>query len=343
MINVGIIGFGHMGKIRAKALSQIIECKICSVFDYVKIEKADFPIADSAEQIFDDPSINAVFVCTVNSMNKELVIKGLESNKHVFCEKPPAFTADEVLEIIAVEKATGKKLMYGFNHRHHGAVIKMKNEISTGKYGKVLWMRGRYGKSVDEGYFDTWRVQKDLAGGGILIDQGIHMLDLFNHMSGGFDQVHAFVSNLYWHLEGIEDNVFAIFKNTETGTAASLHSTMTQWRHLFSLEVFLEGGYMVLNGLKTSSGTYGDEVLTIAKNRTKAPAATWDDEERFMFEIDSSWESEIKHFTDAIINDTPIEIGTSTDALNVMKLIDKVYENERQDAAERKTTLTSVK
>jgi predicted dehydrogenase len=102
---------------------------------------------------------------------------------------------------------------------------------------------------------------------------------------------------------------------------------MTQWRHLFSLEVFLEKGYLVLNGLKTSSGTYGDEILSIAKNRTTAPAATWEDEEHITFPADVSWVSEINHFLDAIIDDTPISIGNSTDALEVMKLIDKTYEN----------------
>jgi predicted dehydrogenase len=343
MLEIGIIGYGHMGQIRAKALNKVQDCRIKYIFDYVDIKNKDFPIADSAESIFEDESIDALFICTVNSMNKDLVIKGLKNGKHVFCEKPPAFTADEVREIIAAEEKSGKKLMYGFNHRHHGAVIKMKSEIDTGNYGKVLWMRGRYGKSVDEGYFDTWRVNKDLAGGGILIDQGIHMLDLFNHMGGGFDQTHAFVSNLYWHLEGIEDNVFAIFKNSKTGVAASLHSTMTQWRHMFSLEVFLEGGYMVLNGLKTSSGTYGDEVLTVAKNRTKAPAATWDDEESYRFEIDSSWDNEVRHFIDAINNNTDVEIGTSHDALKVMGLIDEVYKNERHDSENLNRKLTSNK
>jgi len=106
-----------------------------------------------------------------------------------------------------------------------------------------------------------------------------------------------------------------------------LHSTMTQWRHLFSLEVFLEKGYLVLNGLRTSSGTYGDEVLSIAKNRTTAPVATWEDEKRLTFETNNSWESEINHFIDAIKNDSPIQIGNSNDALSVMSLIDKTYEN----------------
>ncbi len=140
----------------------------------------------------------------------------------------------------------------------------------------------------------------------------------------------------------MEDNVFAIMKNSKTGMAASLHSTMTQWRHLFSLEVFLESGYMVLNGLKTGSGTYGDEILTVAKNRSQAPAATWDDEERFLFETDSSWDSEAEHFISAICNDTPISIGTSHDALQVMELIEDIYENEHHESESLNTHLKPI-
>jgi len=202
----------------------------------------------------------------------------------------------------------------------------MKNLVDSKEFGKVIWMRGRYGKSVNQSFFGTWRAKRNLAGGGILLDQGIHMLDLFIMLGGSFDSVKADVSSHYWNLD-IEDNVFAIYKNAKTGISASLHSTMTQWRHLFSLEVFLEKGYLVLNGLKTSSGTYGDEVLSIAKNRTTAPAATWEDEERLTFETNNSWESEINYFIDAIENDSPIQTGNSNDALSVMKLIDKTYEN----------------
>ena len=89
------------------------------------------------------------------------------------------------------------------------------------------------------------------------------MLDLFLHLAGGFDEVSSFVSNHFWKIEGIEDNVFAIYRSNKTGISASLHSTMTQWRYLFSLEVFFEGGALILNGLKTSSGAYGDEILSI--------------------------------------------------------------------------------
>jgi Predicted dehydrogenases and related proteins len=178
--------------------------------------------------------------------------------------------------------------MYGFNHRHHESIKKIKSMIDSGASGKILWMRGRYGKSVDETFYQNWRSKRALAGGGILLDQGIHMLDLFLNLAGDFDEVKAFVSNVYWSLE-IEDNVFAILRDSKTNIVASLHSTATQWRHLFSLEVFCERGYYVLNGLRTSSGAYGDEVLSIAKERTTAPMAVSVEDERIVYPVDQSW------------------------------------------------------
>lgn len=325
MIKVGIIGFGKMGKIRTDAINDNGRGRVKVIFDTNGVQApAGVKAAASAEEIIKDPGIDAVFICTPNYLNKSLTIAALEQGKHVFCEKPPAFNAAEVEEIRAAEAASGKKLMYGFNHRHHASIQHMKTLIDSGEYGNILWMRGRYGKSVDKNFFKNWRAKKELAGGGILLDQGIHMLDLFSYLAGDFHEVQATVSNLYWKLD-IEDNVFAIFKNNDNGIVAQLHSTMTQWRHLFSLEVFLEKGYLVLNGLKTSSNTYGDEVLSIAKNRATAPAATWENEERITYHTDTSWKSEIHHFFNAILNDTGIEIGNSTDALKIMQIIDKVY------------------
>ncbi|MFT4927070.1 MAG: 1,5-anhydro-D-fructose reductase (1,5-anhydro-D-mannitol-forming) [Phenylobacterium sp.] len=339
MINIGCIGFGKMGQIRAQTLFETGYAHIAKIFEPQHIENCDYVQAQSAEEIINDEKIDAVCISVPNYLNYQYTLSALKQGKHVFCEKPPAFTVEQVKKIQQAEIKSGKKLMYGFNHRHHDAVVKMKCLVDSGSYGKVLWMRGRYGKSVDETYFDTWRAKKELAGGGILFDQGIHMLDLFLHMGGQFDETHAFVSSLYWKMEGMEDNVFAIMKNSKSGMAASLHSTMTQWRHLFSLEVFLESGYMVLNGLKTSSGTYGDEELTVARNRSTAPAATWDDEERFHFATDNSWKYEAEHFITSIVNDTPVSVGTSTDALNVMELIEAIYENEHHESESLNTKL----
>lgn len=328
MIKVGIIGFGKMGRIRYETVSQNGHGRVVAIAD----PQEGPPILGvrhyaSADDLIKDPEVDAVFVCTPNCLNKPLTIQALQKGKHVFCEKPPAFNAREVEEVIAEEQRCGeRKLMYGFNHRHHDSVIRAKQLIDSGTCGRILWMRGRYGKSVDENFYSDWRSKRELAGGGILMDQGIHMLDLFLMMAGDFDEVQAFVSNLYWKLD-VEDNVFATFRN-RSGLVASLHSTMTQWRHLFSFEIFLEKGYIVINGLLTSSGTYGEEAMTIAKNRTTAPAAMWSDEEHLRYHVDNSWRYEVEHFFEAIEANRPVGVGTSHDALRLMRLVDKVYEHK---------------
>jgi 1,5-anhydro-D-fructose reductase (1,5-anhydro-D-mannitol-forming) len=342
MVKVGIIGFGKMGRLRAGAIAASGIGAVVAAHDPHAPVPAAIGAAASPAEIINNPAIDAVFICTPNYQNKPLTLATLMAGKHVFCEKPPAFTAADVEEIRRAERLSGRKLMYGFNHRHHESIRTMKALVDDGIYGRLLWMRGRYGKSVDSSYFQTWRASKVMAGGGILIDQGIHMLDLFLLLAGDFDEVQGMVSSLYWNLDGIEDNVFATLRNSRTGVVASLHSTMTQWRHLFSLEVFLERGYLVLNGLKTSSGTYGDEVLTVAKNRTTAPAATWADEEQTTFHVDSSWSAETVYFLEAIVQDLRIETGSSADALRVMRIIDAVYAVQRHDHERRHRCLQSI-
>lgn len=313
-----------MGHIREKSITNSGLAQVVSIYDPEPVN-TESSLVESSDVIINDSHIDAVFICTPNYLNKLLTIQALQAGKHVFCEKPPAFNSSEVEKILHVEKESGKTLMYGFNHRHHGSIKYMKSLLDTKEYGKVLWMRGRYGKSVEKTFYDNWRSKKKLAGGGILLDQGIHMLDLFLYLGDDFDDVHAVVSNLYWKLD-VEDNVFATLQNTKTGLVASLHSTMTQWRHLFSLEIFLEKGYMALNGLKTSSNTYGDEILAVVKNRSRAPAATWEDEERITYHTDQSWASEIDEFFTAIEKKRLVRTGNSADALKLMRLIDQIYE-----------------
>jgi 1,5-anhydro-D-fructose reductase (1,5-anhydro-D-mannitol-forming) len=327
MLKIGIIGYGKMGETRHQAISEIARGKVVAVSEPNLTKDLDGIPNLSHDEIINSIDIDAIIVCTPNFLNKELTIRSLRSGKHVFCEKPPAFTAAEVKEIREAEMQSGKKLMYGFNHRHHDSIIDMKEMIDSGQYGKVLWVRGRYGKSVTPDYFEQWRAKKNLAGGGILLDQGIHMLDLFLFLTGDYDVVKAEISNLYWQMD-VEDNAFVILKDSTSGKVASLHSTMTQWRHLFSLEIFLEKGYMVLNGIITSTMSYGEEVLSVAKNRSAAPAATWRDEEIKKYVDNNSWRYEMEHFVDAIEKDIPVTIGNSEDALKLMTLMDEIYKNK---------------
>ncbi len=328
-INFAIIGFGKMGQIRYKTLSAMDGC--CVKFVSEPSKDIDIPKGVKkvkVEDIFKAKDIDAIVICTPNHLLKEYVVEGLSQGKHVFCEKPPGRSLAELKEMMEAEKEHQPlKLMFGFNHRHHESMLHAKKLIGSGEYGKVLWLRGRYGKSVDEQFLANWRSKKELAGGGIFLDQGIHMLDLFLMFCNDFDQVHSFVSNCYWKMD-IEDNVFAIFRNKE-GQVASLHSTMTQWRHIFSLEIFLERGYITINGLKTSSNTYGDEAMSVALNRSEPPAAMWSDEENITFHTDYSWEKELTMFVDCIRNDTNIPIGNTQDAFKLMTLVEKVYSQGR--------------
>jgi len=327
MIRCGIIGFGKMGRIRARAIESSGKGRIAAIYDINLSENSSYSVANSPMEIVESSDVDAVFICTPNSFIPGLCIQALNSGKHVFSEKPPAFNADQVREVIEAEKASdNKKLMYGFNHRHHQSIRHMKEIVESDELGKVLWIRGRYGKEVDQSFFNGWRANPELAGGGILLDQGIHMVDLFLHLGGEFDEVSSFVSNLFWKINGIEDNVFAIFRDSRSGICASIHSTMTQWRYLFSLEVFMEGGALILNGLKTSSGAYGDEKLAVKRNPAPLQDGSFESEEQIVYKIDNSWQSEIDHFFECILQNRDIRYGTSADALAVMQMIDRIYE-----------------
>ncbi len=327
-MNIGIIGFGVMGKTRFKAIKAINENhRVTKICDTSSPQNGDFHGVDYTtdyNKILNDPNIDVVFVCTPNYLSKTIVIAALRMGKHVFCEKPPGMNSSETIEMIGAEKINpGLKLMFGFNHRHHDSMIFAKQVIDSGEYGEILWLRGRYGKNVDEEFSHTWRAKKSLAGGGIFLDQGIHMLDLFLMMCGDFDETLAYVSNLFWRLD-VEDNVFAMFRNKK-GQVASLHSTMTQWRHLFSLEIFLSKGHIVINGLLTNSGAYGREELTMGINNSVKPSVSWDNEEKRIYNINNSWENEVQIFFDSIENNRNIPVGNTKDALKLMTLVDKVY------------------
>ena len=200
---VGIIGYGKQGQIRHNAINETGCAEVVAISEPSDVN-IDLPNL-SHDDIINSPDIDAIIICTPNFLNKPLTIKALNAGKHVFCEKPPCFTAQDMREIREAEAASGgKKLMYGFNHRHHDSIIRMKQIVENKEYGNILWMRGRYGKSVTPDYFSQWRAKKELAGGGILLDQGIHMLDLFLYLAGDFDSVKAEVSNLYWKMD-VED------------------------------------------------------------------------------------------------------------------------------------------
>ncbi|MBL0721649.1 MAG: Gfo/Idh/MocA family oxidoreductase, partial [Sulfurovum sp.] len=249
MIKVAIAGFGKIGQVRAVELAKNENTKVVAIFDIKKPENLDKNIkfCDSFEKLLNQ-DIDAIFVCAFNNVLADYTTLALKAGKHVFCEKPPARTSEELKSVIETEKETGLILKYGFNHRYHYSVMEAKKLIESGSMGKLLWLRGVYGKAGSIDYDKNCRNYKEHSGGGILIDQGIHMLDLMRYFSGqDFIHINSFVTTSYWDIES-EDNAFAIMQSDDKVTAM-LHSSATQWKHKFLLEMCFEEGYVNLDGI----------------------------------------------------------------------------------------------
>lgn len=325
-----IIGYGYMGEIRRRMIEQhpTLNLSVICESDSAKLKgKQNFKVTSDLQEVFDS-DVDAIFICTPNHLIPELTVRCLEKGKHVFCEKPPGRTLEDIERMWEAENANPKtKLMFGFNHRYHPGVLKAKSIVDSGRLGKVVALRGLYGKSGGKNYEQSWRNDFNVSGGGILLDQGIHMLDLFNLFLGGFREVKAFVSNAHWGFE-VEDNAMVIMKNNQNQLAV-LHSSATFWKHMFQLNVILEQGYLKLEGLLSKSGSYGRENLVIGKRQfeDETEAVGNPSEETIYFDSDLSWEKEVNYFADCILKNQPVTESNSEDAWKAMELVHRCYKD----------------
>ncbi|MBD3307633.1 gfo/Idh/MocA family oxidoreductase, partial [candidate division KSB3 bacterium] len=275
----------------------------------------------SYERLIEE-TLDVLFVCLPNYMATEVTIAGLERGMHVFCEKPPGCVVGDVERVIEVErKNPGLLLKYGFNHRCHDSVRKALEIINSKTLGNIFCLRGVYGKSKIHAFTGGWRAERKYAGGGILLDQGIHMVDLMRLFCGDFAEVKSFVSNKFWKHD-VEDNAYALMKDRQ-GRVAMLHSSATQWQHRFSLNIALTEGYLELQGILTSSQSYGQESLIIGR-RDESDYGTLR-YETLRYLQDNSWREEIDEFAAAIIKGGRITNGSSLEALETMKLVYRIY------------------
>ena len=188
-------------------------------------------------------------------------------------------------------------------------------------------IRAIYGKSSVIPFSGGWRSEKKLAGGGILMDQGIHMCDLIRLFSGDYDEIHSFISNDYWGHD-VEDNAFALMRNNKKRRVAMLHSTATQWQHRFRIEIILKNALLELTGILSGTKSYGSENLTIIEKVNDDPTGA-QNKKTMNYLYDNSWKEEIDDFFDSIINNKPVIDGTSEDALKVMQMIFEIYKADK--------------
>ena len=324
-LNVGIAGYGVVGKRRRQFIDQHPHLRTIAVCDQNFKEPGH--LSDGVRcyptfgQLLEEP-LDVLFVSLPNYMAADVTIAGLERGLHVFCEKPPGRTVADIKQVIAVEKNhPGLLLKYGFNHRYHDSVREALRIIQSGELGEIVNLRGVYGKSKIVPFAGAWRADRSYAGGGILLDQGIHMVDLMCLLCGEFPEVKSFVSNSYWNHD-VEDNAYALMWDKK-GRVAMLHSSATQWQHLFSLNISLTEGFLELQGILTGTKSYGEEKLIIGR-RSESDTGTARREEITYLE-DNSWRDEIYEFADTIANGGVIGYGNSEDALTTMKLVYRIY------------------
>ncbi len=328
-MRVGIAGYGVVGKTRHASIQKNTAYKVVAISEANSLVQKDIPsdidIFDDFRDLIAQAELDIIFISLPNKFASDAVLLSLENDMNVFCEKPPARTLDELIKVKEIyQKHLNLKLMYGFNHRFHLSVEEAKSIIDSNTYGKIINLKGVYGKSQMISFNQTdWRTKREESGGGILLDQGIHMLDLIRYLSGeSFFEIFSFIDNAFWNFD-VEDNAYVLMKSLN-GVVAQLHSSATQWRHVFNLEITLQKGSLVLGGLLTGSKSYGDETLKIISSNPAQDQGV-PIENTSKYNEDVSWDNEIKYFANCIENDLTIERGSIEDAIETMHLVEEIY------------------
>ncbi len=324
MLRVAVIGAGRVGSIRAREVARSADTRLVAVVDTDESRARELAssyacaASDDWEQSVRDSGIDAVVVATPHNWLAPITLAALRAHKHVLCEKPMASTAQEAERLVQCASENGTKLKTGFNHRHHPAIQAAHQLACRGEIGRLLYIRCRYGHGGRAGYEREWRADPGQSGGGELLDQGIHALDLFRWFLGEFSEVHAMLGHFFWPT-AVEDNAFCTLR-TPRGQVASLHASWTQWKNLFSFEVFGEEGYAIVEGL---GGSYGRERLILGR---RASGFGPPREEVLEFAQDSSWTDEWNEFVCAIREDRA-PLGDGRDGWEALRLVQAAYES----------------
>jgi len=327
-VRVGLIGAKLQGWRRAPVLQSFPSTELV-VISAAHIESAQ-TLANKFrcetvvgwEPVVRRSDLDAVVICTPPHLHAQISIAAMESGKHVLCEKPLARTLQEAEAMVKTAKANRVKLKCGFNHRYHPAVQKARELLDQGRIGEPSFIRCRYGIGGRTGYEKEWRANPEMVGGGQLMEQGIHAVDLSRWFLGEFREVAAYTANYFWRTEPLEDNAFVLLR-TEDGKIASIHSSLTQWKNMFSFEIFGSDGYIVVEGL---GGSYGTERLVFGKREFLKPFA----EEVIEFRgEDRSWHEEWKEFV-ACIEENREPSGSGYDGLVAMQLVNAAYESAKK-------------
>ena len=330
MYRVGIVGAGRMGRRRATTAGAHPASAVTLIYDprvaaaAALAAECGAAVAASWEELI-AADLDIAVVATTHDALAPISAAALLAGKHVLCEKPLGRNPQEARRAVAAAAQSGRVLKVGYTHRYHPAIQKLHEVCIAGQIGPLLSIRARYGHGGRPGYEREWRASREKAGGGELLDQGAHLIDLARWLLGDFAEVTGYAETHFWDSP-VEDNAYGLFR-TATGQVAALHASWTQWKNLFSFEVFGRDGYVCAEGL---GGAYGPECAVVGRRNPRGGAPhcecfDYPDEDR-------SWELEWADFLRGIAGEgTPHSLGP--EALGTIEWIYRLY----RAAHERRT------
>ena len=326
-LGVAIVGCGLIGKKRAAALAG---ARLVACADVVP-ERADALAASTPgaravarwQEAVARADVDIVVVATTNDALAPVTAAALTAGKHVLVEKPAGRTAAEIEPLVALAAASRRCVRVGFNHRYHPALRQARALVDDGAVGPLMFLRGRYGHGGRIGYDQEWRANPAVSGGGELIDQGVHVIDLAAWFLGAFTSVDGFAATYFWKMP-VDDNAFLTLR-TATGQAAFLHVSCTEWKNLFSLEIYGRDGKLAIDGL---GGSYGTERLTFYRMLPQMgppETTTWE-----YPGADESWAREFAEFLDDIRFAREPSAGLAA-AYRALVVVEEIYRRSGYD------------
>jgi len=318
-----IIGCGLIGRKRLQSLDAR-QLRVACDLDVNRAEAlvtaAGYGRATSdVKDALHDSTVAAVIVSTLNNSLAPIAREAIKAGKHVLIEKPAGVSVAEIDELMALSAENGVQVRIGYNHRFHPALLQARALVGAGALGPLMFLRGRYGHGGRIGYDREWRANPKLSGGGELIDQGVHLIDLARWFLGDFTSVEGHVATYYWDMP-VDDNAFLSLR-TATGQTAWLHVSCSEWKNLFSLEIYGRDGKLQIDGL---GGSYGAERLTHYKMLPQMgpPETTaWDYPGG-----DNSWALEMQAFLEDI-QQMRTPIPGLKEARAALEVVEKIYQS----------------
>ena len=324
-MRVAIIGCGLIGSKRAAALRGASVRMSCDV-SRERAEKlaSNYPgcaVATDWREAVQHSGVDAVIVATSHDALAAITRASVAAGKHVLVEKPAARCSGELEGIAEIAERTGSLVRVGFNHRFHRAFRKAREIFESGALGELMFIRGRYGHGGRPGYEREWRANPEVSGGGELIDQGVHLIDLARWFLGDFPQVAGRARRYFWNMP-VEDNGFLLLE-TARGQVAFLHASWTEWKNLFSFEIAGRVGKLEISGL---GGSYGVERLAwyrMSPGLGPPETLAWE-----YPMTDDSWEAECAAWVEDMRLKRQPQPGIA-DAQAALRIIEQVYRQDR--------------